>query len=215
MWAYTCGDAVPRMGYHVNIVCSQVLSCACRLLPLPLHQPSHSHRQQRQLPHNPCPPSLPHHYSFLRLPSEPQRLHFWRTIKLHACAQSLFSACCTCLLYQIPLAGCLLRGSVASVPGKYKYKYKYYVLCKCIILITQISQILTNFRVCAVLYDNSSCLIGSVSCVDPPGGAEHHGRSHSEPVLCVWGGCRELLSLRECEILCVSAGALQGLRIPM
>ena len=70
-------------------------------------------------------------------------------------------------------------------------------------------QILIIFRVCAVLYDNSSCLIGSVSCVDPPGGAEHHGRSHSEPVLCVWGGCRELLSQRECEILCVSAGALQ------
>ena len=107
---HSWGCCTTYMGYHVNIVCSQVLSCACRLLPLPLHQPSHSHRQQRQLPHNPCPPSLPHHYSFLRLPSEPQRLHFWRTIKLHACAQSLFSACCTCLLYQIPLAGCPLGG---------------------------------------------------------------------------------------------------------
>ena len=53
---------------------------------------------------------------------------------------------------------------------------------------TAFGQFLTNFRVCAVLYDNSSCLIGSVSCVDPPVGAEHHGRSHSEQVLCVWGG---------------------------
>ena len=35
-----------------------------------------------------------------------------------------------------------------------------------------------------VLYDNSSCLIGSVSCIDPPGGADRHGRSHSEQVLC-------------------------------
>ena len=59
---------------------------------------------------------------------------------------------------------------------------------------------LTIFRVCTVLYDNSSCIIGSVSYIDPPGGADRHGRSHSEPVLCVGGrvgGCRELLSLRQ------------------
>ena len=38
--------------------------------------------------------------------------------------------------------------------------------------------------------NDSSCRIGSVSCVDPPapGGADSHGRSHGEPVLCVWGG---------------------------
>ena len=47
---------------------------------------------------------------------------------------------------------------------------------------------LTIFRVCTVLYDNSSCIIGSVSYIDPPGGADRHGRSHSGPVLCVWGG---------------------------
>ena len=46
-----------------------------------------------------------------------------------------------------------------------------------------------------MLYDNSSCPIGSVSWVDPPGGADRHGRSHGAPVLCVWGGWRELQSL--------------------
>ena len=68
---------------------------------------------------------------------------------------------------------------------------------------TALKEILTTFRVYTVLYDNSSCLIGSVSWIDPPGGAEHHGRSHSEPELCVWGGCRELLSTAICVSLSV------------
>ena len=59
------------------------------------------------------------------------------------------------------------------------------------------SQLLTNFRVYNVLNDNGSCHIGLVSCADPPGGPGGHERSHSEPMWCVWGGYRELLSLRQ------------------
>ena len=33
---------------------------------------------------------------------------------------------------------------------------------------------LTIFRVCTVLHDNCSCRMGSVSCVDPPRGADRH-----------------------------------------
>ena len=54
---------------------------------------------------------------------------FWafNTCAVLECAQRLSTLpnCCTCLLYQIPLAGCPPRGVVASVLCKYKYKYKY------------------------------------------------------------------------------------------
>ena len=53
---------------------------------------------------------------------------------------------------------------------------------------TVFAHFLTIFRVRIVLHDNSSPRIGSVSCVDPPGGADATaGRAVSQCGVCVRG----------------------------
>ena len=61
--------------------------------------------------------------------------------------------------------------------------------------------------VCIVPYDIICVSVREVGWIDPPGGPDGYGRSHSQPV---WGGgYRELLSLCNSErFRCVSAGAL-------
>ena len=46
-----------------------------------------------------------------------------------------------------------------------------------------------------VPYDIVCVPVGEAGWIDPPGGPDDHGRSHSQPVL--GGGYRELLSLRQ------------------
>ena len=60
--------------------------------------------------------------------------------------------------------------------------------------------------VCIVPYDIICVSVREVGWIDPPGGPDGHGRSHSQPV---GGGYRELLFVCHCnsEIFwCVSAG---------
>ena len=85
-----------------------------------------------------------------------------------------------------------------ATAGRKIFLCVYFGIARRPLLCTAFGQFLTIFRVYTVLYDHSSCLIGSVCWVHPPGGADRHGRSHGEPVLRVWGGWRELLSLCVC-----------------